>query len=125
MVKTFIVPLLAIVGVIIAVYTVVQGSKPPVPLPPAVEPPSAPYEHFVAGSALVEASTQNLSLGTPVGGVVAAVLAKVGDDVKAGQVLFRLDDRQHQAERLSREALLAITEARRPRRCLAGHAVGT
>jgi HlyD family secretion protein len=111
MIKTFIVPLLAIIGVIIAVYTVVQGSKPPAPLPPAVEPPSAPYEHFVAGSALVEASTQNIALGTPVGGVVMEVLAKVGDDVKVGQVLFRLDDRQHRAELASREANLAISEA--------------
>jgi len=111
MLRTFIVPLLAIVGVILAVYTVVQGSKPPVPLPPAVEPPSAPYDHFVAGSALVETNTQNIAMGTPVGGVVAEVLVKVGDNVKKGQPLFRLDDRQHRAELASREAALAVNES--------------
>lgn len=111
MVRTFVVPLLAILGVIVAAYTVVQGSKPPTPLPPAVEPPSAPYAHFVAGSALVETSTQNIAIGTPVGGLVVEVLARVGDQVKRGQVLFRLDDRQTRAELASREAMLAVSEA--------------
>jgi multidrug resistance efflux pump len=76
-----------------------------------VEPPSAPYAHFVAGSALVEANTQNIALGTPMGGLVVEVLAKVGDDVAKGQVVFRLDDRQIRAELASREAALAISEA--------------
>lgn len=111
MIRTFVVPLLAILGVIVAVYTVVQGSKPPVPLPPAVEPPTAPYTNFVAGSALVETNTQNIAIGTPVGGLVVEVLAKVGDHVTKGQVLFRLDDRQIKAELVSREAALAISKA--------------
>jgi hypothetical protein len=50
MIRTFLVPLLAIVGVIFAVYTVVKGSMPPAATPPVIEPPQAPYQSFVAGS---------------------------------------------------------------------------
>lgn len=111
MIRTLIVPLLAIAGVIVAVYTVVQGSKPPVALPPANPPPSAPYESFVAGSGLVEASSQNIAIGTPVGGLVAHVGVQVGDDVEKGQPLFTLDDRQPRAELAVREATLGVAKA--------------
>ncbi len=111
MIRTLIVPLLAIAGVIVAVYTVVQGSKPPVAQPPANPPPSAPFESFVAGSGLVEPSTQNIAIGTPVGGLVFDVSVKVGDAVAKGQTLFTLDDRQLRAELAVREAALGVAQA--------------
>lgn len=109
MLRNIIVPTLAVLGVCVAAYTVIQGNKPVVALPPAVEPPSAPYTNFVAGSALVEANTQNIAIGTPLSGVVVEVSARVGTDVKAGDVLFRLDDRAAKAEVATRQAVLEVS----------------
>lgn len=98
MIRVYLIPLLAIVGVLLAVRTVVVGSKPKPPSLPIIEPPKAPYASFVAGSGLIEASTQNIAIGTPVAGLVTKVHVVVGDNVKAGDPLFGLDDRDLNAE---------------------------
>jgi multidrug efflux pump subunit AcrA (membrane-fusion protein) len=111
MIRTYLVPLLAIAGVVLAVVTVVKGSRPPVPTPPMVEPPRAPFDSFVAGSGLLEASSQNIAIGTPVAGVAAVIAVRVGQDVKAGEELFRIDGRELSAELSAREAALRVAEA--------------
>lgn len=108
MVRAFVIPLLAIAGIIFAVVTVVRGSVPPPASPPVIEPARAPYESFVAGSGLVEASTENIAIGAPVGAIVARVHARVNDNVKKGDVLFELDTRELQAELLIRQAQLKV-----------------
>lgn len=111
MIRTFLIPLLAIAGVVMAVITVVQGSRPPIPQPPVVEPPRAPYESFVAGSGLVEASTQNIAVGTPVPGVCAEMSVTVGQSIKTGDTLFRIDSRELEAQLVAHEASLRVAEA--------------
>ncbi|MFN3993545.1 MAG: HlyD family type I secretion periplasmic adaptor subunit [Tabrizicola flagellatus] len=49
------------------------------------------------------------------GGIVAAILVREGDEVQAGQVLFRLDDAQSRAELSILQAQLVEAEARRAR----------
>jgi multidrug efflux pump subunit AcrA (membrane-fusion protein) len=87
-----------------AVYSVVKASKPaPVP-PPYAEPARAPFTAFVAGAGLIEASSRNIGVGTPVGGIIEKVYVKVGDKVKAGDALFSIDARELKAELAVREA---------------------
>jgi multidrug efflux pump subunit AcrA (membrane-fusion protein) len=52
----------------------------------------------VAGAGIIEAATENIAIGTPVGNVVTEVLVQVGDHVKKGDPLFRLRDQVIQAE---------------------------
>lgn len=111
MIRTLFIPLLAIAGVVLAVITVVQGSRPPEAQAPVVAPPTAPYEAFVAGSGLVEASTQNIAVGTPVAGVAFEVNAAVGQAVKAGEPLFRIDGRELDSQVRVQEAALRVAEA--------------
>ncbi|MDX2017860.1 MAG: biotin/lipoyl-binding protein [Planctomycetota bacterium] len=111
MFRTFIIPLAAIAGVIFAVVTVVKGSRPPPATPPVIEPPTSPYENFIAGAGLVEASTQNIAIGTPVPGIAAKVEVTVGQTVKAGDVLFRLDAREMEAELAVRTAAVHSAES--------------
>jgi len=108
MIRTFLIPLLAIAGMILAAYTVVQGAKPPIPQPPVIEPPRSPYAAFVAGSGLIEASSQNIAVGAPVGALVTKVLVTVGDAIKAGDPLFQLEDVQQRSELNYRKAALAV-----------------
>jgi len=98
MIRQYVVPILAVAGIGFGAFTVFEGNKVNPPAPPVVQPSKAPFETFVAGSGIVEANTENISLGTPVAGVVTDVYAKVGDRVKAGQPLFKIDDRSQREQ---------------------------
>lgn len=108
MIRTYLIPLLAIAGMVFAVMTVVRTSRPQVAMPPVIQPPSAPFEAFVAGSGIVEAATQNIAVGSPVSGVAVEVPVSVGQDIKAGDVLFRIDDRELRAELAVRRTSLDV-----------------
>ncbi len=104
MFRTYILPLLAVAGMLFAIHTVVTGSKPTPAAQPVAEPAQAPFQHYVAGAGLVEARSRNIAIGTPVAGLVAEVAVQVGQHVQEHDVLFRLDQRSLQAERLVRRA---------------------
>jgi multidrug resistance efflux pump len=82
---------------------------PPPPNQPAANPfPASPV---VAGAGMVEPETENISIGTPLPGIVVEVFVKVGQRVKAGTPLFRIDDRDRKAELTVRQAMLADAKA--------------
>ena len=80
-------------------------------LPPPIQPAESPFPNTVAGAGMVEPETENISVGSPLPGVVVEVMVKVGQKVKAGDPLFRLDDRQRKAELAIRRAMLADAKA--------------
>src|SRR5215470_4869865 len=111
MVRKYLLPILAAALFAFAVFNVVRGQAVKAPLAPPAEPARAPFGHTVAGAGLVEAQTENISVGSALAGVVTQVDVKVGYKVKAGDALFRLDDRQLLAELKVRKAALAAAEA--------------
>ena len=108
------VPALAVFGLGVMAYTVIAGDKNYPAAPPLSAPARSPFVHTVAGAALVEASTENLAIGSAVPGTIAIVHVKVGQQVEAGAPLFTLDERSIRAEQTSREAALAVAEKRLP-----------
>jgi multidrug resistance efflux pump len=110
MVRKVVLPIVAALLFAFAVFNVVRGQATKAPLPPPAEPSRTPFGHTVAGAGLVEAETENISVGSALAGVVTQVDVKVGQRVKAGDPLFRLDDRQTRAELRVREAALAAAE---------------
>jgi len=110
-------PLLAILGLGVAVAAIVKDNREAPANHPAVEPASAPYAAFVAGAGLVEASTGNIAIGSPVSGIATDIPVQVGDHVKAHDVLFCIDDRDLQARLLTARARVKAAEAalRQPR----------
>ncbi|HLH54799.1 MAG TPA: efflux RND transporter periplasmic adaptor subunit [Verrucomicrobiae bacterium] len=109
--KRTILPLIAVGALSFGIISVVRsqpGSQTSVPPSP---PPVSPYAHAVAAEGLVEASSENISIGTPLSEVVTQVPVVVGQVVKCGETLFKLDVRQLQADVAARRADLAVAEA--------------
>lgn len=105
------VPLLAIAALGFAIYSVVNAQQAPPVQPPFVAPAEAPYEKTVAGSGITEARTENIAIGAAVPGLVTEVNVKVGDVVRPGDLLLKIDDRTQQADIKVREAMLASAKA--------------
>jgi multidrug resistance efflux pump len=82
---------------------------------PPESPSRVPFEHVVAGSGVVEAQTENISLGAALPGLVLGVYvpsSSVGKHVRKGEPLFRIDDRNLKAQLAMAEAELASAKAR-------------
>src|SRR4051794_17959544 len=88
---------LAIFGIIGVVFMVNKlRAKPPAP-PPLVQPARSPFVNTVAATGIIEATRENIKVGTTKAGLVAKVFVRVDSKVKAGDPLFQLDDREAQA----------------------------
>jgi HlyD family secretion protein len=111
MIRKYVLPLIAAAGLLFAVGTVVRGNQPVPAAAPVAEPAKAPFESYVAGAGLIEASTENIAVGTPVSGIVTGIHVKVGDRVETGAPLFEIDDRDLVAELAVRETNLRSAEA--------------
>ncbi|MBN2561917.1 MAG: efflux RND transporter periplasmic adaptor subunit [Phycisphaerae bacterium] len=111
MIVRYVIPAIALVLLGFAVVFVVKTRQTWPRAAPVVSPPQSPYRNTVAGAGLIEAATENIAVGSQLAGVVAEVFVKVGAQVKAGDPLFRLDDRQMQAELAVGEATLASVRA--------------
>ena len=111
MFRKYLVPLLALIGLLIAVFAVIRGDRPAVQTKPVSEAPQSPYAVSVVGSGIVEAGTRNISIGTPVASIVSKVFVQVGSNVKAGDPLFALDDHAVSAELAVRRAAKQVAEA--------------
>jgi len=89
---------LALAGIALAIRTVALGQQTTAPAAPVAAPSTSPFASSVAGSGIVEASSRNIGVGTPLAGTVEEVFVEAGDEVKKGEALFRLDTRQARAQ---------------------------
>lgn len=105
------VPLLAVVAVAYAAVSVMRTHPHREPSDPPAPPPVSQFSHTVAGGGLLEASSENIAIGTHLPGVVARVFVQVGQQVKKGDPLFQIDDRHLTAELGVHKAALSATEA--------------
>ncbi len=85
MIRKYVLPLLAVLGVAAAIAMVIQGNRSAPVTQPATQPANAPFSSYIFGPGIVEASTENIAVGTPVSGIVTAIYVKWGERVKTGQ----------------------------------------
>lgn len=111
MIRKFVLPALAVIGLGVAIFTVIAGSKATVPAPAVADPAQPPYRAFVAGSGIVEASTENIVVGTQLPGIVSQIFVQIGSRVKTGDPLFTIDDRAQRAELATRRATVQVADA--------------
>ncbi len=99
-IRNKILPFIAACGLVVAGMVAAQSEKETPPAQPVAQPAQAPYKAYIGGAGIVEASTDNIKIGTSIAGIVKTVHVKVGDKVKAGDALFLIDDRELRAELL-------------------------
>src|SRR5260221_1333310 len=109
--KKLILPLIALAALIFGAVSVVPSQPNHEPTTPPSPPPVSPYARTVAAVGLVETSTENIAIGTPLSDVVTEVPVTVGQAVKVGDPLFKLDDRQRRADLAARQAELRVAES--------------
>jgi multidrug resistance efflux pump len=107
----YVLPISAAAFLGLAIYYLASRQEVEADVQPPADPPRAPFEHPLAGAGIVEPQTEDIEVGSPLPGVVVEVAVREGDRVKSGDLLFRLDDRQQQAELSVRQAALAAAEA--------------
>lgn len=89
--RKYVLPTLALFGLLFALFMVFHGAKTP-PIPPIeFPPPTPPYKHYVAGAGVVEAASEDIKVGTPFNEIVTDVFVHVGQIVKKDIPLFQLN----------------------------------
>jgi HlyD family secretion protein len=111
MIRKYMLPLLAITGVVLIIVAIIIDNQP-TPSAPAIQWPKVPFASYVSGAGIVEASSGNIAVGTGVSGIVTATYVKWGDHVRAGDPLFKIDDRDLQSQRLAARASVKEAEAK-------------
>lgn len=111
MIRKYVLPVMALMGVLFAIYVVVLGARQVPAAQPVAQPAASPFPFYVAGAGIIEASTENIAIGTQTSGIVTNVFVKPGDKVKTGDPLFKLDDRAQQADLKVRKASLEQAKA--------------
>jgi HlyD family secretion protein len=111
MIRKYVLPLLAVVGLGVAIFMVIQGNRTPPVVQPAVQSAKAPFTSYIFGPGIVEASTENIAIGTPVSGIVTETYVKWGEQVKIGDPLFKIDTSDLQAQLLPAVAKVKEAEA--------------
>jgi len=86
MIRKYWLPLLAVVGVGAAIFMVIRGNRTVSVVQPFVQSAQAPFASTIFGPGIVEASSENIAIGTAVSGIVTAIYVQWGDRVKAGGI---------------------------------------
>jgi HlyD family secretion protein len=103
--------LIALAGLSIAIFTIATATHQPPKAPLEATPSINPYPSGLAASGTVEASTRNIQIAAPEGGLVMRILVEVGGKVRVGDPLFELDSRALQADLLKARAAKTVAEA--------------
>jgi HlyD family secretion protein len=111
MIRKLMLPALAVAAFSYMVWHVASTSKATPQTEPVVEPARSPFNEEIAGVGLIEPRSENIQVAAIVPGTVVEVAAAVGDQVRQGDALFRLDDRERKAELAVREAQLVEAQA--------------
>lgn len=110
--RKFVLPLLALLGAGVAFVALWNGQSESPRSSPFAEPAQAPFQAYVSASGLIESPTTNLAVATPVSGIVKHVYVQVGQQVRAGEPLFQLDDAARRAEMARQQTALELAEKR-------------
>ena len=105
-----VISVLAVSALVAAILMIVTSQPRRAETVPQQTPPTAPrsQQAVVSGSGLVEPSSETVTIGVVVPGLVMQVAVRPGDRVAKGDLLFRLDDRDARAQVAERQATVVF-----------------
>jgi len=102
--------MISLLGICITIFSFGVSTKSnPVPTSPQKTNVS-PYESTIFVPGILEASSQNISVGTSQGGIVKSIFVKPGDKIEKGKPLFQLDDSSTKANLEIKKASLNLAQ---------------
>jgi len=110
--KRFLLPLIGLLAAGGAAYSIARTTPHRKSTNPPSQPPISDFRDTVAAVGVIEASTENIAIGTPISGIVPKVFVRAGDAVKEGDPLFEVDTRQLRAELEVRKQARAVATSR-------------
>jgi multidrug efflux pump subunit AcrA (membrane-fusion protein) len=110
--KRYVLPVIGVLGAAWATFAIARSTPHRRSTVPPSPPPVSDYRDTVAAVGVVEASTENIAVGTPLSGIVPKVFVSAGDTVRAGDPLFELDTRHLRADLEVRRQALAVARTR-------------
>ncbi len=110
--KRFLLPLIGFLAAGWAAYSIARTTPRRERTDPPSRPPVSDFRDTVAAVGVIEASTENIAIGTPLSGTVPKVFVRAGDAVRSGDPLFELDTRHLRAELDVRRQTRAVADSR-------------
>jgi HlyD family secretion protein len=104
MLRTRLIPLLAVLGLIVSLKLVFSGLRKPPVAPLLFEPARSPYSHYLSAEGIIEAENGNTNIGVAFPGLITDVYHSTGDEVKKGDPLFKIDTRRIDKELIKAQA---------------------
>lgn len=92
------IPLIAIAGILFSLFIIYRGARKPAVAPIPFAPPTIPFAYYIAAEGMIESVYKNIPIGVPFPELVTAVYVEVGDLLKKGQPLLKLDTRSLEAQ---------------------------
>lgn len=89
-----------------------ESAKPPAMPPPISAHPHPPFKSYISGGGVVEASSDNISISSPVNRIVEKVWVDISEEVKKGDILFTLENKDLKADLASRTIDYEIAKAK-------------
>jgi multidrug resistance efflux pump len=116
MIRKYTLPLVTVGMLAFAIFYALHAQRPEPNPPPPMPPPVSPYGNTVAGAGMVEPSTiasgtAAIAVGSQLAGVITKVHVDIGQEVKQGDLLFELDQRQARADLKARAAAVSAAQA--------------
>lgn len=102
---------LALAGIGATVMLIAATTKEQPRPAPLVEPSRSPFAQAVAATGIIESRQENVRIATSKAGLVMRVPVTVGAEVRPGDALFQLDDREARAKLATAGAQLGALRA--------------
>lgn len=109
----FWVSLAVILSIYFTFFSLWEEAKPiPLPEEQLSAYPIPPFQSYISGTGIVEASSDNISITTPINRIINKVFVSVGSKVHKGDVLFTLEDDDLKADLKLRQIAYEIALAK-------------
>ncbi len=106
-----ILPIVAVLTALVATVSIARMQPKRQPTNPPSPPPASRFNDTIAAVGLVEPSSENVRIGTPLSAIVEQVFVQAGDEVAAGAPLFQLETRHLRAALADADSAIAVARS--------------